>query len=145
MCTPPPLCDHVHRWWVAPAHVSWSSSWWLVVSHTVWVGVILGEVPSVANFLWEVALSLFCVSKPLFWLCGWCQVKFDLVRRETNLWRSAMYRQFCWRWPPAYSVLLSRQIGSGRFVCFWQCRLVVCFLAVLPGFGLWLCRQVLFQ
>ena len=106
-----------------PAHMNWSSSWWLVVSRTVWMGTILGEAPTVANFWWEVVSSLFYISKPLFWLFGWWWSKIWCEGKSicggalsiANFWR---------RWPPAQCMLPTCQISWGRF-CFWQCRQVV--------------------
>ena len=115
--------------------MGWSSSWWLGTSLIV-CGSQFGKGAICRQFWWEVASSLFCASKPLFWLVGWWR---------DNIWCGG--KPICggapsiadsrWRWPPAHCVLPARQVWWGLFsgcrqCCFWQCR-QGCFVAVSPG------------
>ena len=91
------------------------------------------------QFWWEVASSLFCAFKPLFWLVGWWRSKIWCGGKPV-CGEAPSIADSRWRWPPAHRVLPTRQVCWGSFSgcvprVFWLSRQGCC----------WLCRQVFGQ
>ena len=63
------------------------------------------------QFWWEVASSIFCASKPLFWLVGWWRDKI-WCRGKPICGGAPFIADSRWRWPSAYRVLPTRQFRS---------------------------------
>ena len=84
------------------------------------------------QFWWEVASSLFCASKPLFWLVGWWRGKIWCGGKPI-CGEGAIYCRFPVKVASSPSCAANPP-GLLRVV-FWLCRQGCC----------WLCRQVFWQ
>ena len=137
---PPPLVSTCYQ------VVSWTSLSGLVQlvvfgnkSCSVSVGQF-GRSATCRQFWWEVASSLFCASKQLFWLVGWWRDKIWCGGKPI-CGGAPSIADYRWRWPPAHRVLPTRQVWWGSFS-----GCVAKFVAgCVARFVLWQCCQVFRQ